>query len=255
MALGFDGIEIPTFDGKVDVQRARDALSSSGLIPIIIGGGLVQTDIASEDASIRKSGEEYVKRLATLCADLGSDLICGPLYTAVGSLKYLTEGERSATLERIAASFRGIADFAQDQGVKIALEALCRYDTHLINTAAQAKNLVQKIDRENVGILLDTFHLNIEEKSMPAAIELAGEDLFHFHACENDRGAPGSGHVDWDGVARSLSKINYKGWIAIESFTPFDRNFASAMRVWRKFEDNQDEIASKGLSFLKSKLE
>ena len=114
--------------------------------------------------------------------------------------------------------------------------------------------LIEMIDQENVGVLLDTFHLNVEEKSLLDAITTAGEKLFHFHACENDRGTPGSGHIDWDIVAKALDQIDYKGWIGVESFTPFDKQFSFAMKVWRKLEPSQDEIASKGLYFLKSKL-
>jgi len=253
--FGFDGIEIPTFDGKLDVVQIRDVLGShSKIVPIIIGGGSASTDLSSEDASVVSSGVEYIKRCLEVCSKLGGDLICGPLYSTVGAPIYLTETHRQRVLEHIAVTFKDIGKFGNDLGVRLALEPLCRYDTHLINTSKQGMQLVEKIGEENVGLLLDTFHLNIEEKSFSNAITLAGDKLFHLHACENDRGAPGSGLVQWEQVAEAVDSIKYKGWIAIESFVPFENGFSSAMRVWRRLEENQDDIASKGLAFLKSKF-
>ncbi len=254
--FGFTGIEIPTLDGVLDSVQIKNVLNSTSprLTPIIIGGGLPQTDMASDSVSIAENGSDYVKRCIKACADIGGSQVCGPLYTAVGSLRYLSEAERNNVLQRVIRSFKDIGRYAQDFGVSIALEPLCRYDTHLINTSAQARDLVDKIDRENIGILLDTFHLNIEEKSFKDAISTAGEKLIHFHACENDRGTPGTGHINWNEVSDTLRLTGYDGWISIESFTPFDPNFSSAMRVWRKLESTQDEIAAKGLAFLKTKF-
>lgn len=254
--FGFEGIEIPTMDGSLDSAAIRNALNSISprLTPIIIGGGLPHTDLSSEDPSIAKNGLDYVKRCVKMCADIGGSLTCGPLYSAVGSVRYLSGAEREKTLQRVILSFKDLGDFARDLGVSIALEPLCRYDTHLLNTAAQMYTLVEKIDRENVGILLDTFHMNIEEKSFNKAIATAGKKLMHFHACENDRGTPGTGLVNWNAVSESLRTANYEGWIVIESFTPYDPNFSQAMRVWRSLETTQDEIATKGLAFLKTKF-
>ena len=102
-----------------------------------------------------------------------------------------------------------------------------------------------------MGILLDTFHINIEEKSIADAVRITGNKLFHFHACENDRGAPGSGLVDWMTVRKALEELKYTNWISIESFVPDRGDFSTAMNVWRHFEPNQDDIAANGLAFLK----
>jgi len=254
--FGFNAIEIPTLDGVLDIAQIKNVLNSTSprLTPIIIGGGLPQTDLASDTRSISENGSDYVKRCIKACVDIGGSQVCGPLYTAVGSLRYLSEAERNKVLHRVVRSFKDIGRYAQDFGVSIALEPLCRYDTHLINTSAQVRDLVDKIDQENIGILLDTFHLNIEEKSFKDAISTAGKKLIHFHACENDRGTPGTGHINWNEVSEALRLTRYDGWISIESFTPFDSNFSSAMRVWRNLENTQDEIATKGLAFLKTKF-
>jgi D-psicose/D-tagatose/L-ribulose 3-epimerase len=256
--MGFDGIEIPTFDGRLDSDRIKDVLDSFSiekkLSPIIIGGGLSKTNIASENLSTRRAGIEYLKRCVSLCSELGGSLVCGPLYTAVGEFGGLTESEREKIYQSVSRSFKDLCNFARNNRIRIALEPLCRYDTHLVNTTAQGMKLIEMIDEENVGLLLDTFHLNIEEKSVSRAIRTVRDKLFHFHASENDRGTPGSGQIRWDQVARSLDQINYEEWIGIESFTPFEKDFSSVMHVWRTLERSQDDIAVNGLKFLKSKF-
>jgi D-psicose/D-tagatose/L-ribulose 3-epimerase len=169
-------------------------------------------------------------------------------------VKYLTDAERRKEYEAISSYLKEIAEFARGLKVGLAVEPLCRYDAYLLNTVAQARELVDLIDEENVGILFDTFHANIEEKSMSAAIETAGDKLFYIQACENDRGTPGSGQVRWKEFARGLDKIGYDGWITVESFTPSEKEFASRMRVWRKLAASQDSIAVDGLAFLKRLL-
>jgi D-psicose/D-tagatose/L-ribulose 3-epimerase len=254
--FGFDALEIPTMDGIFDTVQIREVLNSTSpyLTPIIIGGGLPHTDLTSESVPIAENGTAYIKRCIKVCANIGGSLVCGPLYSAVGSLRYLSVVERDNILKRLIHSFKEISKYAQDFGVFIALEPLCRYDTHLLNTSMQARDLIEKIGKENIGILLDTFHMNIEEKSIKDAISITGRKLVHFHACENDRGTPGTGKINWDEVSESLTRVGYDGWISIESFTPFDKDFATAMKVWRNLENTQDEIATKGLAFLKTKF-
>ena len=137
-------------------------------------------------------------------------------------------------LRRVAESFKEISECAKECGVRIALELLCRYDSSLVNTVSQGKQLLDLISSDNVGLLLDTFHLNIEEKSMNTAICTAGKNLFHFHGCENDRGTPGTGLIDWNEVWSSLKRIDYRGLVSIESFDSSDKRLASKMNVWRK---------------------
>lgn len=139
-------------------------------------------------------------------------------------------------------------------GVRIAVEPLCRYDTHLINTVDQGVELIQQIEHENVGLLLDTFHMNIEEKSLGDAVKRAGDLLFHLQVCENDRGPPGSGHINWDELALSLSHTNYDGWISLESFTPYFEGFSEMMHSFRPLAKTQDEFARSSLNYLKEKF-
>ncbi len=254
--MGFDGIEIPTSQDTVDVAALKDALNAGRkLTPLVVLGGRPDANIASKDLAISRNGIELVKNRVQICTELGGSLVAGPLYATPRKNVYLTDAERSATLKRVAEAFKEIALFAKDRSVNVALEPVCRYDTYLINTAKQGRELIEMIGEDNIGLLLDIFHLNIEEKSFYEAILTAGDKLFHFHACDNDRGTVGSGSVvRWDDVRRGLDGINYDKWIAIESFTPYDKDFATARQTWRKLATNQDEIASKGLKFLRRVL-
>jgi D-psicose/D-tagatose/L-ribulose 3-epimerase len=251
---GFDGVEIPTFDGKLDVPVLRDHLSTTRLTPIIIGGGSAYTDISAEDNTVRANGLEYIKRCVDACHALGGTLVCGPLYGSVGATRFLSNEERTKTLLRIAHTLKEATHYAADRGVVIAIEPLCRYDTHLVNTVGQGIELIQHTQCDNIGLLLDTFHMNIEEKSLGNAVKQAGSLLFHLQVCENDRGPPGTGHIDWGELALSLSHIDYKGWISLESFTPYFQGFSEMMHSWRPLVGTQDELAKTSLEFLKEKF-
>ena len=134
--------------------------------------------------------------------------------------------------------------------MQLALEILNRFETDMLNTVAQGMDFIKDVGRDNVGLHLDTFHMHLEEKNSPAAIRLAGDRLFHFHACENDRGVPGTGQVNWNGIAQALKDIHYNHAIVIESFTPDVKEIAGAVRIWREIAPDQDTIAQQGLKFL-----
>ena len=103
----------------------------------------------------------------------------------------------------------------------------------------------------NLGLHLDTFHAHLEEKNLAAAIQLGGQHIFHVHACENDRGVPGTGQVHWDALAPALQAVDYQGAVVIESFTPAVKSIARAVCIWREIAPDQDTIAKEGLAFLR----
>jgi D-psicose/D-tagatose/L-ribulose 3-epimerase len=138
--------------------------------------------------------------------------------------------------------------------VDLAIEPLNRFETDLVNTVEQGLDLCERVGLDNVGLLLDTFHMNIEEKSIPDAIRQAGSRIRHFHACENDRGAPGSGHVDWQPVLTAVRDSGYQGQVVIESFTPEIQEIARAVSTWRPVAASGDDLARDGLAFLKAQL-
>ena len=253
--IGFDGIEIPIPNTHLNIaELKRDLGRHPKLVPIVLVGGTPSEDISSGILEIRKSGEKRIQRSIEICKTIGGTLIGGPMYVSTGNPASHSRVERSAMLRRSVESMKRLADIAAQKKIRIAIEPICRYDNSLLNTVQQTKTFVSKVGRANVGLLLDTFHLNIEEKSIRSAILDAGSSLFHFHACENDRGVLGTGHMNWDEIAVALDEIEYDGWLSIESFNPKEVTLATRMKVWRSLARNQDELARKGLEFLRRKL-
>jgi len=138
--------------------------------------------------------------------------------------------------------------------VVLALEPLNRFETDFINTCEQALDMVDRVKSPALKVHLDTFHMNIEEKSPAAAIRQAGKHLGHFHACGSDRGTPGGDHTDWPSLAAALKAIRYNGAVVIESFTQEVQVIARAAAIWRQIEPSREEIAQQGLKFLRRVL-
>jgi D-psicose/D-tagatose/L-ribulose 3-epimerase len=176
------------------------------------------------------------------------------MYSATGKTRLLSSAERGRQRDWAVESLAEVAEYAAAQDVRLAIEPLNRFETDLVNTVEQGLDLCERIGGANVGLLLDTFHMNIEERSLPDAIRTAGERIFHFHACENDRGAPGSGHVDWDGVLTALADVDYAGQIVIESFSPEIREIARAVSLWRPLAESPDALVRDGLASLRRGL-
>jgi len=147
-----------------------------------------------------------------------------------------------------------MAEAAQRQGIKLAMEPLNRFETDMINVVSQGLQFIDDTGMENVGLHLDSFHMHLEEKDSARAIRQAGGKVFHFHACENDRGVPGTGQVHWPEIGRALKDIDYRGPVVIESFTNQVKEIARAVCIWREIAPSQDAIAQQGLSFLKTLL-
>ena len=253
--LGFGVLEIAIEDtGGLTAEAVREACESAGVGTSVCGAFGPERDVSHEDAKIRRLGIDYLKFCVDFAAAIGAPHVAGPMYSAVGKARLLGSEEREQQRRWAVESLREAAEYGEARGVRLAIEPLNRFETDLVNTAEQALELCDRIGKGNVGVHLDTFHMNIEEKSIPDAIRSAGERLFHFHACENDRGAPGTGHVDWDGVFAALRDVGYEGQIVIESFTPAVKEIAKAVSMWRSLDSTGDELAKKGLSFLQEGL-
>lgn len=250
--MGFDLIEIPPEDvSLIDLKKVRSELKATGLACSILCAYGATRDIGDKDPSVQKAGIEFIENCIRVAAELGSPLVCGPLYAGVGNLRLYSDEERKQQWERSAMNLRRIADFAKSHGVTLGIEPINRFETDLINTVDCAIRMVQDVNHPQLKIQLDTFHMNIEEKNVGQAIRKAGKYLVHMHACENDRGIPGTGHVPWTEVKESLEGIGYKGYLVIESFTPKTKEVAKAACIWRPLAPNQDALASEGLRFLK----
>jgi D-psicose/D-tagatose/L-ribulose 3-epimerase len=249
--MGFDIFELAIEDQRlIDLPTVRDWLKRLGLGCSVCGVFGSQRDLSHESPLVRANALKYINGQADAAQILGAAVVAGPMYSATGKARLLPPAERRAERQRAAAGLRQAASYARDCGVKLAIEPLNRFETDMINTTAQGLELIEEVGAPNLGLLLDTFHMHLEEKDSAAAIRLAGPRLFHFHASENDRGVPGSGQVHWPKVAAALKAIDYQGAVVIESFTPQLEEIARAVCLWRPVAPDQDTIARDGLAFL-----
>lgn len=196
----------------------------------------------------------YIRTLIDMASVLGSSYVAGPMYAATGRARLASGEERERQWAYVVGNVRELAGYAASKGVRLALEVLNRFETDFLNTVEQGNRLLDDIGCDNVGFLLDTFHMNIEEKDLGQAIRMAGDRLFDFHACANDRGTPGEDHLDWGEIGRALREIEYDGAVVIESFTADIKEIARAVSLWRPLAASQDTLALEGLRFLKENL-
>jgi D-psicose/D-tagatose/L-ribulose 3-epimerase len=254
-SLGFDALEICIEDpARVSAEAVRRAADDAGVTIAVCGAFGPNRDVSHEESSRRRLGIDYLKTCIDLAAAVGAPNVIGPMYSATGKTRLLPYAEREQQRTWAADSLREVGGYAAAWGVGLAIEPLNRFETDLVNTVEQGLDLCERIGLDNVGLLLDTFHMNIEEKSIPGAITAASARLRHFHACENDRGAPGSGHVEWDDVFAALAGTGYDGLVVIESFTPEIQEIARAVSTWRPVAQSGDALARDGLAFLKQKV-
>jgi D-psicose/D-tagatose/L-ribulose 3-epimerase len=254
-AMGFDWIEIPFESfGELDLGAGAQIIRDNGLGVSTCAAMAPDRDLIHPDRVIRDNGMAYIRQCIGAAQTLGATNLVGPIYAAVGRVWQQTPDERSADADTLAGNLSELARYAGDHGVVMGIEPLNRFETSFINLASQAVGVIDRVNHPSCQIMLDTFHMNIEEKSLGDAIRLVGARLCHLHACENDRGAPGSGNVTWDQVRQALRDIHYDGPVVIESFTSKVKSIARAAAIWRSFEPSQDALAQNGLNFLKKLL-
>ena len=250
--MGFEVFEVACEEpDAIDASALQALLSVRKLHPIICGVFSADRDLSSAEADTRENAKEYMRWCIDTAYQVGSPIVCGPMFAATSKVHPSTDAEMRAERQRSIESMKELVGYADDSGIKLAIEVINRFETDLINTTQQALDYVAEIGSPNVGLHLDTFHMHIEEKDSAAAIRLAGDRLFHFHASENDRGVPGTGQVNWQGVFVALKDINYTGAVVIESFSPEVKSIAKAVSLWRPVAPDQDTIARQGLAFLR----
>lgn len=248
---GFDGIEVPLFDpGQYRSRAARRAIEQHDLESTVCSVLPEQLHTGSSEAEIRKRTLEHLRACIEATAELGSRLIAGPLYAPVG---YFSGSRRNGDeWNRAVETFQQIGPALDKHDVTLAIEPLNRYETYFLNTAADAVRFCREIGHPRIGILFDTYHANIEEKNVADAIREAGPYLRHFHSCENDRGIPGTGHIEWPAVFDALREAKYDRWLTIESFGFSLGALSAAASIWRDLAPSAEDIALKGLRFLRT---
>ncbi|MDO4273746.1 MAG: sugar phosphate isomerase/epimerase family protein [Eubacteriales bacterium] len=261
--IGFDILEFqaqPLLD--MSEQRMKDikkAADDRG-IELTYSLGLDPAyDVASADDKVRSGGIDYLKRIVERVGFMGGKVISGVSYAGWGVTDYILESGKEDILERSVDSMRQIIKTAEDNGVVYCVEAVNRFESVLINTAVEAVEYVKRVDSKNIGVLLDTYHMNIEENNIGDAIRYAGDYLVNFHTGENNRRAPGRGHIDWDEIFKALKDVDYKGRIVSEPFVMMGGEVGKDIKVWRNLdiptEESIDAEAAFLLNFEKQKLQ
>ena len=254
-AWGFDGVEIavenpadldPVF---VKAQLDRHGLTCTSVCACFPPSRDLRGTLAQQRATL-----VYLKRLLEMSDILGTDIVMGPLYSATGRAEAVSPREYQRQWRTVRTHLKTICEYAEARGKVICLEPLNRFETDFLNTVEQGLQMIREVNSPALKLLLDTFHMNIEEKNPVAAIRRAGRHVGHIHASASDRGTPGYDHVDWARVARALKDIRYDGAVVIESFTQDVKVIARAAAIWRKIEPNRNDIARHGLKFLKRTL-
>jgi D-psicose/D-tagatose/L-ribulose 3-epimerase len=249
---GFDGVEIPLFEGDANhYKRIAAELKKQGLGCTTVTVVGPEANPISPDANVRKAAVERHKWAIEMTAVLGGENLCGPYHSplAVFSGAGPTEDER----KRAAEVLRQSAEIAQKNKVMLCIEYLNRFECYFLTTAAQAKDLVQRVNHPHFKTMYDTFHANIEEKNPAAAIKGLAPHFGHVHISENDRGTPGTGMVHWDESFKALRETKYDGWLVIEAFGRALPALAAATKVWRDLFPSPEEVYTQGLRFMKQK--
>lgn len=255
--LGADVFEVAVEEPSlVDPEALARALRARSLGAVVCGAYGPGRDVGDPDPNVRDATLAYIAQLVGLAAHLGAATVAGPAYGSVGLARALPEAERRAEYQRVVGSLREAAEDAAAHGVRLALEPLNRFETDRVNTVEQGLRLCDDIGNDAIGLHLDTFHMHLEERDSASAIRqaMAAGRLYHFHACENDRGVPGRGQVAWRSVTAALLESGYDGDVVIESFTPAVTSIAAAVCLWRPVAPDQDTIAREGLAFLRGQL-
>ncbi len=251
--MDFDLIEVAVEDPElVDTDLLKAALEEHDLGVVTCGAFGPGRNLSSLDPLERESAREYLMWMIDAAQKLGSDVVAGPMYSAVGKARLEESSDRDKEWQLAVEGLKEMAAYAEERGIKLAFEPLNRFETDLVNVVDQGLKLISDVGAPNLGFHLDTFHMHLEEKDSAAAIRKAGDRIFHFHACENDRGVPGTGQVKWKEVFEALVEVGYDGNVVIESFTPEVKSIARAVCIWREIAPDQDSIARDGLEFIKS---
>ena len=252
---GFDFVEIVVEDPTlVDPEFVLRELQNAGLECRVV---CAATGPGRDLRGTRKEQVDclyYVQELFNVAVLWGAKVVTGPIYSSVGRAELTSKSDYLKQWKIVVDNLRLLASVAETMDLKIGIEPLNRYETDFINTCEQALKLIEDVGSTALGIHLDTFHMNLEEKYQADAILKAGDKLVLLHASGSDRGTPGKDHIDWESIFKALQAINYQGDISIESFTPDVKVIAKAASIWRKIEPSSESIATDGLRFLRGHL-
>jgi D-psicose/D-tagatose/L-ribulose 3-epimerase len=251
--MGFDNVEFGIFDfSGVPVAEIRGALEANGLKTTVASALPGDLSLLCDDAAVRARTVDWIARAVEVISGFGARALVGPFYSPVG---YLPGTRRTETeWKHCVDGLRSAAEKIKGSGVRIAVEPLNRFETYFLNLHSDALQLVNEVNRPEIGVLYDTFHANIEEKDLLDALIPLAPKLYHVHLCENDRGVPGTGHIPFQPVIHALHEIGYSGAAVVESFASNIPEIARAAAIWRDFAQSPDAFARETLNRLRPLL-
>ena len=258
--LGFDFVELLVPEpGEIELSAARRALDDASLGVVLAARVNLQRNLSSADPAVQQAGIDYLRYAADVAAELGAEIVGGPLtgnplVFAGRPPQPVPETERQARKQRCVTGLKTAGDHAAAKGVLLAVEPLNRFESDVLCTTQQAIELLDAVDHPAVQLMLDTFHMHMEEASIAEAIRLAGARVVHFQANENHRGFPGTGATDWVAVGRALHDIAYKGPVSLEPFRRNDDRFGVPLAQWRPPHEDESVRLAASASFIKSHL-
>lgn len=242
--LGFDALEINAGTlarlSSSERKRLRAASTETG-VPMSCCIGLPpSSDLASADCGVRKTGIAHLARIAEAMVDSGIDRLTGIIYSCWPAALEGRQGSKQQALEWSVAAMKEAMKKAEDHGLTYNVEVVNRFEQFLLNTAEEAVGYVQQVGSPNLKILLDTYHMNIEEDSFEAAIKTAGKLLGHLHTGESNRKPPGRGHIPWKEIGAALKEIEFPGWVVMEPFLMPGGEIGRDIRVNRELMPGVD---------------
>ncbi len=252
---GFDTVEIPIEDpSHIDPAHVKRELDKHGLICASICACMGPDRDLRGTPKQQQTGLRYMKAVIDQMVVLDCPALVGPVYSSVGRADAVAPADYKRQWQTVVKHLKTLAKYAAQRGRIICMEPLNRFETDFLNTCDQGLKMLRDVGSPALRLHLDTFHMNIEQKDQAAAIRKAGKKLGHFHACGSDRGTPGNDHIAWGPIAKALKDVKYDGPVVIESFTTDVKVIARAAAIWRRIEPTRDEIAVKGVKFLRKTL-
>jgi D-psicose/D-tagatose/L-ribulose 3-epimerase len=259
-ASGMDFCEllVPEPD-ELDPPEAGRAATDAGLGLVLAARVNLERDLASENPVARRAGVDYLRRCVDVAVTCGASIVGGPLYGtplvfAGRPPSPIAEDDRRRRVEWVVEGLKQAGAHAATTKVRLAIEPLNRFETDFCNLGSQAVKLAEQVGSPAVGIMLDTFHMNMEEDDLPQAIRQAAEHLVHFQANENHRGFLGTGHLDWTAICRALAEIDYAGCITLEPFRRTDRRLSIPLAQWKPPVTDEDDDVRRSGEFLRGLL-
>jgi D-psicose/D-tagatose/L-ribulose 3-epimerase len=250
--LGYDGVEIPIFNTGLDYARWGKILDDHGLARTAVTIRTADDNPINPDANIRKKGIEGTMRALDCCAAAGATTLVGPFHSALGH--FSGAGPTADEWKWGVESMRAVAEHAGKVNVTLGVECLNRFETYLLNTHADSARFCREVAHPRCRMMYDTFHANIEEKSIPLALHACADMLCHVHISENDRSTPGKGLVRWRENFDALRSINYNGWLMVEAFGLALPDIAAATKIWRRMFESEEQLSRDALAFMRSEV-